>query len=1653
MKDALLQGFEPQSDGRSIAQTTSYWTVPEQNEFPALLKYFGTDWYGIAKHMPTKTHIMIKNYYQRLVDSGKGEWEDLAKEANDRRETGFHHGKEKAMGLYTAWDQYPPTKKSLIVKLKYKKRGADIERILRVRAKPSLEFVRLEKARIAVQQKELRSEQDEEPVLPQGNCHYILLHPEVKGLRCACVRYSLNRLIPGSTCDCGHQAYYHEPVQADIPKHFNLNVVAPELDMERRQDPMLVGDFMEINAGIAFDKNMLSRLDRKGITDKEAARPPGWAYHSPALSREAQALEQLPRNGPGLNFPSPCFLCVIGPTQEVVFDSIDDYNVHLWQKHMDLTKWQETKCIWEGCSSLGTFATAKLWFAHVRSVHQKNFWCTSVDCEYRKSGPNPKPFGSQNTLNRHSQTHADPVYCMEPGCTGRDNIARSDKKKKHNIEYHGEILCGVYGCPRSRHIKEVYFGFSTNADLVAHQRSKHADMNLAYGMNTAYIGQDSDGDNHFHGSPPFQFPAPFSQQMPSDIDQRPTFISGQNSHGFENFTDSGIGSTLALTVKALSDKQVSYLAALQESSKEDSEAKPLKAPAAEDHSDTQTLLSDTSSLRDPKLGEYVTELADAICRAFPPSFNETDLARISAGLPVLLKEFAVRLGDDGSSHVYGQLKHLVYRYHRSIISHFQHEYGEKDDGDLPLRADEMTLNDKMTLWQNNDDKEPEVIAFDNGSDEGEDDHDQDFEPDSLDLSEFRRALTDGPAYTWLRCHLQIQSDLEIPGPLQTKNEIRNQIVKKIGRPHKISRRARSPVHTIMFDLEWNPIAFYQEQQYKETLSEVLSHAVTLTGSGNNVQATTCLQYLSQTWPETGVHFLQLLQRCIGTRTVHSGTFPDNTHLTVYDYPTQIRVSATGNAFSVAEVGEQLAWLGAALRSSPNDQEVAYCKPFISEITSSSCKFDFEIQTKGERDDTSSGDCWQNLFRNPMVVIGYPIPRRPVADRGLEVSLDIMVTLANTRRLIDFCGRTFVKGFSAMLTVMEVIEDTVFWHLFYNEDRSYISYSDPRILRNPSSPQSLAIKNPDSKRHILGWCESIRNYAGNRISSMFPTIHQQTLTDYHITGAHDANYDIGWSGLSSPNQTCAFEKVSVSTGKIVSVGVSCAIGIKDKSIRVDFGDDYVSMLSMISKRHFVFHDLDEEDRRAWLVDGASALLHLLRASLKHYQNDRHLQRIFCFDFSELEEARTTHTGADAAFEVLLNVDNQQLSLYSKMPESWREKTIGERGKQEEVLKEKTVDFCLKDRVDQICNILGQIMAHQDDVSSQSGVGFRLKTTPQRQLEGFDFMDVATGQGTLWPKVATLRASGAGWVDFTRKIHAISLFGTGFGDLLAPANNRAGCGSCLWNEGVPKGKDYLAVPVAELKDIIRTKGNMRRNPWRVVDDIYWHTPDMTFERCGCLQSRSAKHDRVQVFLPATFPKMWGRNLKSPSKLASDGAVIFGHSWKFPLRWGVSGNPEEGNPLPSIEGGDPVFYDSGIGSAQSASSSERPSDSPNPLQPSNGCLASDPRLYKLSNQQFIHQDASTRTGVTPEIAALQLLNSMEEPEGSRKESKGRAKRSISPTDVLMTRQLHGRGYDHEMEQIPGMLAVNEPRNKRRRHEFHTEDLSEQRESRRRKGKERAP
>jgi hypothetical protein len=50
----------------------------------------------------------------------------------------------------------------------------------------------------------------------------------------------------------------------------------------------------------------------------------------------------------------------------------------------------------------------------------------------------------------------------------------------------------------------------------------------------------------------------------------------------------------------------------------------------------------------------------------------------------------------------------------------------------------------------------------------------------------------------------------------------------------------------------------KKQRYTESPEVALERAITLTGSVNNAQAVTTREYLSQTWPATGIQVMRLV---------------------------------------------------------------------------------------------------------------------------------------------------------------------------------------------------------------------------------------------------------------------------------------------------------------------------------------------------------------------------------------------------------------------------------------------------------------------------------------------------------------------------------------------------------------------------------------------------------------------------------------------------------------------------------------------------------------------------------------------------------------------------------------------------------------------------
>ena len=212
--------------------------------------------------------------------------------------------------------------------------------------------------------------------------------------------------------------------------------------------------------------------------------------------------------------------------------------------------------------------------------------------------------------------------------------------------------------------------------------------------------------------------------------------------------------------------------------------------------------------------------------------------------------------------------------------------------------------------------------------------------------------------------------------------------------------------------------------------------------------------------------------------------------------TNFIVQANGTEPSIVEIVEQLAWLGAVLRSSPFDSDVAICTPRISkgpfmsisdqetETSPSttigiSLEMDFSFTRSRLGATNESNQCWNRLFVNPVMVQGFPLPRRPNTTAGLEISLDILAALVQAQGVTQYNASILIKGFSAVAVPTDVQEEVILWHLIVNDDANdRISYNDDRIHACLSQQsKDLQVASLNNFRHILGWCAPVESYLG------------------------------------------------------------------------------------------------------------------------------------------------------------------------------------------------------------------------------------------------------------------------------------------------------------------------------------------------------------------------------------------------------------------------------------------------------------------------------------------------------------------------------------------------------------------------------------------------
>jgi hypothetical protein len=129
------------------------------------------------------------------------------------------------------------------------------------------------------------------------------------------------------------------------------------------------------------------------------------------------------------------------------------------------------------------------------------------------------------------------------------------------------------------------------------------------------------------------------------------------------------------------------------------------------------------------------------------------------------------------------------------------------------------------------------------------------------IPQYRQFIQESSAYQWLLLKLKHHNRLicEKPNIIDEIGvAIRNKL--KTAEPLRQMSRNRAPVPIEMtYTIDWDLLGFMRNRGIPSHFSAALPNILCLTGTWNEAQATTVIEYIDQTWPQSGRALFTLLQ--------------------------------------------------------------------------------------------------------------------------------------------------------------------------------------------------------------------------------------------------------------------------------------------------------------------------------------------------------------------------------------------------------------------------------------------------------------------------------------------------------------------------------------------------------------------------------------------------------------------------------------------------------------------------------------------------------------------------------------------------------------------------------------------------------------------------
>jgi len=445
-----------------------------------------------------------------------------------------------------------------------------------------------------------------------------------------------------------------------------------------------------------------------------------------------------------------------------------------------------------------------------------------------------------------------------------------------------------------------------------------------------------------------------------------------------------------------------------------------------------------------------------------------------------------------------------------VGSNTDQETPEEEDSDDESRTPFVKSHDNLHSWVNS------ILPFSNDEVEQAPESPETEDLHLSQLSNYEQFVCRSDAYRWLLSKICQHGRLSFGSP-NVMSDIGTRILNQlqVQKPLRtMSRHKPLSLANMTFHLEWNLKAHASGLEFYSSSSNILDNILCLTGTCYEAQILTVSEYIYQTWPVTGESIKSILQKllmipegqectrkyreivqykCAHSVSADAITGTKDAHLSARLESKELcTITVTAGAHLISEFAELIAWLAATLRPYPQNEGITICRPHIQSLSvrstpykdpavaaTGTCFFSFKYEDKTMYGCNKSGLCWKPLFRNALLVSGFPILRRPGSEKGLEMSLGTISYLIQSDQLVQCGEMLMIKSFSSLLIATFITTDIIVWHLFTSRiPGERISYFDKQLgTTNISHNKIPLLRRLEALRHIVGWCAKATDFCG------------------------------------------------------------------------------------------------------------------------------------------------------------------------------------------------------------------------------------------------------------------------------------------------------------------------------------------------------------------------------------------------------------------------------------------------------------------------------------------------------------------------------------------------------------------------------------------------